>query len=383
MTPPVLDRRALNRALLDRQLLLRRHRRPAMDALHHLVGLQAQSPDPPYIGLWSRLDGFAPDELSSLVTGRDAVRVTLMRSTIHLVTADDCLGLRPVLQPVLERGVQATYGRRLAGLDLDALAAAGRAVVDAEACTFSTLGRRLAVDHPDRDPEALAMLVRTRVTLVQVPPRGLWGRSGPSAHTSAQAWLGRMHLDAPPTTDAIVLRYLAAFGPATVADAQKWSGLTRLREPLERLRPSLATFRDESGAELFDLPDAPRPDPDVPSPPRLLAGFDNVLLSHADRSRVLGDVDPKVVMTPNGLVLGAVLLDGFVAGSWRMSRLTTGKTGTGACVVVRTLRQARPADRAALAAEARALLTFAAPDRTPHDVRFEVSSDPALGSSGG
>jgi Winged helix DNA-binding domain len=383
VTAAVLGRRALNRALLHRQLLLRRHRRGALDVLHHLVGLQAQSPDPPYVGLWSRLEGFSPDELSGLVAGRQAVRVALMRSTIHLVTADDCLGLRPLVQPVLERGLKSNYGSRLAGLDMDAVAAAGRTVVEEQACTFSALGRRLAVEYPDRDPDALAMLVRTRVALVQVPPRGLWGRSGPSAHTSAPSWLGRSHPDAPITVDILVERYLAAFGPATVADMQQWSGLTRLREPVERLRPSLVTFRDERGVELYDLPGAPRPAPDIRSPARLLAGFDNVLLSHADRSRILGDVDPKVVMTPNGLVLGAVLLDGFVAGSWRLTRGTTGKTRAGAHVVVRTLGKVRSADRSELAAEARALLAFAAPDRTQDDVRFEVSSDPAPRSSGG
>jgi hypothetical protein len=227
------------------------------------------------------------------------------------------------------------------------------------------------------------MLVRTRVALVQVPPRGLWGRSGPSAHTSAPSWLGRSHPDAPATAEALAVRYLAAFGPATVADMQKWSGLTRLREPVERLGRSLVTFRDEGGAELYDLPDAPRPDPDAPSAARLLAGFDNVLLSHADRSRILGEVDPKVVMTPNGLVLGAVLLDGFVAGSWQLSRGRTGKTPTGAHLVIRTLRKVRPADRTELAAEGRSLLAFAAPDRTLGDVRFEVSSEPASRSSGG
>ena len=378
-----LGRRALNRALLHRQMLLRRHRRGALDVLHHLVGLQAQSPDPPYVGLWSRLEGFSPAELSGLVASRQAVRIALMRSTIHLVTADDCLGLRPLVQPVLERGLKSNYGSRLAGLDMDAVAAAGRTVVEEQACTFSALGRRLAVAYPDRDPDALAMLVRTRVALVQVPPRGLWGRSGPSAHTSAPSWLGRSQPDAPITVDTLVERYLAAFGPATVADMQQWSGLTRLREPVERLRPSLVTFRDERGVELYDLPGGPRPDPDIQSPARLLAGFDNVLLSHADRSRILGDVDPRVVMTPNGLVLGAVLLDGFVAGSWRLSRSTTGKTRAGAYLVVRTLGKVRPADRSELAAEARALLAFAAPDRTQDDVRFEVSSDPASRSSGG
>ena len=251
--------------------------------------------------MWSRIEGFDPTEFSDLVLERRVVRVAAMRSTIHLVTAADCLQLRSLVQPVLERGLQGNYGPRLAGIDREAVTAQGRALVEREPLTFGELGALLAPAHPGRDPDALAMAVRTWVPLVQVPPRGLWRASGRSAHTSAEHWLGAQ--PAQPSgaaLDTMVMRYLGAFGPAGAADVQKWSGLTRLGAVLDRLSDRLVTFRDEQGRRLYDLPDAPRPDPDVPAPARLLAEYDNVLLSHADRGRILADVDPRMVMTRTG-----------------------------------------------------------------------------------
>jgi hypothetical protein len=296
-----LTLRAVNRALLSRQLLLDRPSLPADDGaralrvvetIEHLVGLQAQAPFPPYFGLQSRLDGFRPHDLASLITSRGVVRIALMRGTIHLVSARDCLPLRRVVQPVIDRGMRTAYGKQLAGLDPEALATAGRALVETEPLTFSQLGQALAERWPDYPAHALAQGVRAFVPLVQVPPRAVWGQAGQSRHTSAEHWL-----DAPRDASAaqvtgptgladLVTRYLGAFGPATVRDVTTWSGLTGLKPVMEQLRPSLITFRDEQGAELFDLPLAPRPDGDVPAPVRLIAEFDNLVLSHADRSRV-------------------------------------------------------------------------------------------------
>ncbi|MQA27899.1 MAG: hypothetical protein GEU94_21135, partial [Micromonosporaceae bacterium] len=260
-----LTARQLNRALLDRQLLLRRAGLSAAEAIAHLVGMQAQSPPAPYYGLWTRLEGFEPEQLSKLIVGRQAVRATLMRATIHLVSAEDCLQLRPLVTPALERDVYPNqmYGRhRLEGLDVDAVLDAGRRHVEETPRTAGQLRELLAARWPDRDPAALAYLVRQLLPMVHVPPRGLWRRSGQPTFTTVEAWLGR-GVAAAPSIEGIILRYLAVYGPASVSDVQVWSGLTRLREPVDSLRPQLRSFRDENGRELFDLPDAPLPDADA------------------------------------------------------------------------------------------------------------------------
>lgn len=360
----VLDRRALNRALLERQLLLRRVELSAADAIEHLVGLQAQAPNPPYVALWTRLANFHPNELAGLLTGRRAVRIALMRSTIHLVTARDCLALRPLVQPVLERALRGTYGRQLAGLDLQEVANAGRALLEEQPLTFAELGGALRERWPDRAMNALSNAVRALLPLVQVPPRGVWGAGGPAAHTTVEAWLGRP-LDPEPSLEMLVTRYLAAFGPAGVKDIQTWSGLTGLREVVQRLRPKLRLFHDEHGNELFDLPDAPRPNPDTPAPPRLLPEFDNLLLSHADRTRVISDEHRKRITTINGVNPATLLVDGFVAGTWKLQR-----ERSTAILFVEPFVPLAASDRAALADEAARFLTFAAPDAESHDVRF-------------
>jgi hypothetical protein len=370
----VLSLRALNRALLSRQLMLDQadlpeepdaRRAGVIGAIEHLVGLQAQAPFPPYYGLWSRLPGFRPDDLASLITDRSVVRIALMRGTIHLVSARDCLPLRRLLQPVLERGVRGTFGRQLAGVDAEALAAAGRDLVEAAPMTFSALGEALAERWPQHPPAALAQGVRAHVPLVQVPPRAVWGRAGQSRHTSAEHWLGgpaRTVPWFPETLAGLVTRYLAAFGPATMADVAAWSGLTGLRAVLDELRPSLVTFRDDQGAELFDLPSAPRPDPDVPAPVRLAAEFDNLLLAHGDRTRVISAANLKRFYTINGIFPGSVLVDGFVAGMWRLAR-----TKRSATLAIELFE--RVPDRDLVAIEAERMLAFCAPEAA-HEIRF-------------
>ncbi|WP_055586892.1 winged helix DNA-binding domain-containing protein [Streptacidiphilus griseoplanus] len=362
-SPPVLDRRALNRALLARQLLLERAGMPAADAVEHLVGMQAQAPNPPYLGLWTRLDGFRTEDLAELVRGRQAVRLVMMRSTIHLVTARDCLRLRPVLAESLARTLQSAFGRGLAGLDLDEVVRLGRRLLEEEPLTLGGLGTRLAEKWPDRDGFALANAVRNLAPLVQLPPRGLWGESGQAVHATAESWLDAP-LESDTSPDAVVLRYLAAFGPASVKDMQMWSGMTRLAAAVKRLRDELLVFRDETGRELYDLPDAPRPDPGTAAPVRLLPEFDNILLSHADRSRILTEDQRRTVMTRNGLIKSTVLVDGFVAGLWRLEQQRDA-----AAVVVEPLVPLTRREQDAVEAEAGRLLDFAAPGAATHEVR--------------
>jgi hypothetical protein len=352
----VLNRSALNRAVLARQLLLERAAMPAADALEHLVGLQSQAPNPPFVGLWTRLAGFDAGELSQMMLERSAVRIALMRSTIFVVTARDCLALRPLLQPVLLRGLRGNFGRQLEGLDLEALAVAGREVVEERPRTFSQIGSTLVERWPDRDPQALAIAVRAIVPLVQVTPRGVWGRGGPAAHTSAEAWLGRP-LDNASIVDGLILRYVGAFGPATVMDAQVWSGLQRLGEVFDRLRPTLLTFRDEQGRELFDLPDAPRPDPESPAPVRFLPQWENLLLSHADRTRVISDENRARINTDNGVMLGTVLVDGFVSARWDVTQ-----SRVAASLRIEQMRTLSADEKDAITAEGERLLEFMAPD---------------------
>jgi hypothetical protein len=322
MTSPgdVLSQRAVNRATLARQFLLERATTGVADTIEHLVGMQAQAPNAPYVALWSRLAGFDPAELARLLLERRAVRGWFQRGTVHLVTARDAVGLRALVQPVAARTFAGSpFSRDVAGLDLAELVSTGQTLLAATPRTRAELGRLLAGRYPGRDGLSLAFAVNMLVPMVQVPPRGIWGVTGPAALTPLSSWLG-VPLDVEPSIDDLVLRYLGAFGPATVKDAQTWSGLTRLREVVERLRPKLRAFRDETGAELFDLPEAPRPHPDTPAPPRFLPEYDNLLLSHADRTRVVPDGRAVPLPPGNGANTGTLLVDGTFRATWTITR---------------------------------------------------------------
>lgn len=372
---PVLSPRALNRATLDRQLLLRRSGLSAKAAVGHLLGLQAQNVKPPYYALAARLDGFAPEELSELMADREVVRIVTMRSTIHTHTAEDCLTLRPLVQPARDREL-INFRKGLQGVDLDRLAALARELVEAEPRTMKQLREALLTEWPDADPQALAIAARCKLPLVQVTPRGLWGRSGQVALTTAQHWLGRPTELSPtelsptepspteptptgPTPDATVLRYLAAFGPASVKDMQTWAGLTRLRDAFERLRPRLRIFRDENGVELFDLPDASRPAEDTPAPPRFLPEFDNLLLSHADRTRVVPKEHWGRSWQGNQAYC-TLVVDGFLAGVWKL---------TGDTLVVEPFDRLTKAQQKDVSAEGQRMLATLHPG-TSYDIRF-------------
>jgi winged helix DNA-binding protein len=364
----ILGRRQLNRALLERQLLLRRVDLPVRDAVEHLVGLQAQSIAPPYHGLWSRLEPFDPHELGRMLTDREAVRMTLMRGTVHLVSVRDALLLRPLVQVVIERSHNGAFGRRMGGVDLGELERAVREELDREALPARELGRRLVARGIGEDVEAIGNATRAHVPLVQVPPRGVWGKSGQAKYATLEAWTGHS-LEPNPSINEVVLRYLRAFGPASVMDMQNWSGLTKLRDAFERLRPRLVTFRNEAGRELFDLPDAPRPDPDVPAPVRFLGEYDNVLLAHADRSRIIPRDFPWREMLAPGRWVSNLLVDGMLRGTWWIER--EGKRS--ATLAIRPFGELSPAEREEVAAEAERMLEFSEPEAAARDVRFEAA----------
>jgi hypothetical protein len=366
-SPEILDARALNRALLARQWLLEPRRASALEAIEQLVGLQAQDVKAPYFQLWARLGDFDPHELSGLLERRATVRIVLMRGTIHLVSARDALLLRPLVNPVIGRATDGNWS--VGDVDRDALAAAGRELVEAQPRTVAQLGTLLAERFPDADPSALAQQIRALIGLVQVPPRGLWGQSGAAAHTSIEQWLAGV--EAPePLLRTLIRRYLGAFGPASVQDMQKWSGISRLRPAFEDARSELMSFADAvTGRELFDLPDAPRPPGDTPVPPRLVGPFDNLILSHADATRVLPADYRRLVMTQNGLIAGMVLIDGFLAGNWRIKA-----TKQHALLTIASFsgKAYEKADAAALTREGERLLRFSAPDAPAADIAFSA-----------
>jgi hypothetical protein len=365
-TGPVLDLRTLNRTLLARQHLLARQSAPAADMIEHLVGMQAQVPGDPYVGLSSRLETFDPEELSGLIADRAAVRATMFRATIHLVTARDAIALRPVLQPVLERvfNTNSPFGRRLAGVDVEAVLARGRELISERPRTRAELGRLLHEHWPDRDAEALGQAMTYLPPLVQVPPRGLWGRSGRPTWASMEAWLGRP-LGDDRSPDAMLVRYLAAFGPAGARDARAWSGLVGLTEVFERLRPRLRTFQDEDGRELFDVPDGTIADPDTPAPVRFLPEYDNVGLSHADRARIVAAEDRRRLLAANQVGLGSILVDGFGAASWRLVRARGSAT-----LAIEPYGTLSKADASAVADEGERLIAFLAPGAERREVRL-------------
>jgi hypothetical protein len=361
-----LDLRRLNRATLARQLLLRRSEAPPLEVVEHLVGLQAQTPHTWYVGLWSRVAGCRPEDVADLLTSRRAVRIALMRSTIHLVSAADALLLRPLVQPALDRDLfqNNAYGRWMRGLDTDAVVRAGRELLAEKPLSPAELGAALHERWPGTDAAALAYAVRNLLPVVQLPPRGVWGRSGRTVHAPLEDWVGAPVGGGSPET--LVLRYLAAYGPATVQDLQTWCGLTKLGEVVDGLRPRLV----ELAGGYLDLPDAPRPDPETPAPVRFLYDFDNLLLSHRDRSRFVTDGFRTKAVTPHGPVPRPVLVDGVTAAVWTLT--TTGRRAPDrtATLTVRTFDPLSDADAEAVTAEGRGLLGFLEPDAT-HEVRVE------------
>ncbi|WP_353950071.1 winged helix DNA-binding domain-containing protein [Knoellia sp. S7-12] len=318
-----LGQRELNRALLARNLLLQRSPLDVVTATEHLVGLQAQEPQEPYVGLFSRLLDFDPVAASELLDSRQVVRTLMMRRTIHLLSAADCLGLRALHQPMLEQRMRSVLRSRLVGVDEADLRDAATPLFEGDPRQLPDAGRALTDQWPDAAARDLGDAISSLVPLLQVPPRGLWREQGPAHNTLITSWLERPIPDVgePGAVDAemLVLRYLRAYGPAATADIRSWSGLTGLPAAVTSLMPDLVTFRDERGRLLLDVPDGTLPDPKTPAPPRFLPSFDNAVLGFDDRSRIIDDADKGLS------IMGAryLLVDGRVRATWTTRADTT------------------------------------------------------------
>ena len=356
--------RALNRALLARQLLLERKPATPLRVVEALAGMQAQLARPPYVGMWSRVPAFRRETLTAAITKRQIVRATLMRGTIHLVSARDFVAFRATLQPMLSAGMKSVLRDKAKGLDIDAVVAAARELFHAGSRTFDTLRGELATRFPGVDERALGYAVRTHLPLVMVPDGGAWGFPGNADFADAETWLGKL-TGVKQHAATLIVRYLAAFGPATVADAQEWSGMSGLAEVFDALRAQLVVFHDDRKRELFDVPRAPRPAESVEAPVRFLPDYDNVLLAHADRRRIIAEPHRKAIATANLRVLATFLIDGFVAGTWRVE--TKRKVAT---LSVTPFAPLTKTARAVVAAEGEGLLAFLEPDAVSRELRF-------------
>lgn len=365
-----LSLRRLNRATLARQMLLAREPVKPTAAIERLVGLQAQLARPPHVGLWSRVEGFQRDDLLTLLRRRKAVRATMMRGTLHLVSAKDYRLLRATMQPMLTRAMLAVLRDRSKGLDIETLVADARKPLSERPRTFTELREILARLHPKSDVRAMAFMVRCTLPLVQVPTDDAWGFPADSQFAMADEWLGEP-LPERVAVEELVMRYLRAFGPATATDVQTWSGLEGMKETIERLRPKLEVLAGEGKRVLYDLPLAPRPPEETSVPVRFLPEFDNLVLAHTDRRRFVADRFRRKVYLPGLRVAPTFLVDGFVAGTWSVKRAKSTAT--------LTIEPFEPLAKKAqrdLASEGEALARFVEESAGSFDVRFAKPAAP-------
>jgi len=362
---PLLTARQLNRATLARQQLLARESATALAAVERLVAMQAQLARPPFVGLWTRLTGFRREELTRLYQRKKVVRVSFLRGTLHLVSVRDYQRLRAAVQPAADRGMQSILRERLKTFDREATLAEARAFFAEAPRTFDELRDYYAERKNPGDVRARSYVARCQLPLVQVPTDDSWSFPAAARFALAEDWLGAPLPAADDDPAPLVLRYLAAFGPASVTDVQSWSGLASLRATLDGLRDQLSVFRDPRGRELFDLPKAPRPDGDVDAPVRFLPEYDSLMLGHDDRSRFIADEHRPALITKNLQIPGAFLVDGVVAGTWKLERAK--KTAT---LVVASFAALSKATRTALEAEGESLVRFVESDAESFAVRF-------------
>jgi hypothetical protein len=366
MAEKTLTLREINRATLARQMLLERARVTPVAAIERLVGLQAQWPRPPFVGLWSRVAEFERSHLAALFDSHKVVRATFVRATIHVVSAKDFLALRPIVQTVLDGAREAILKERLDGVDIEALIKRTRALLEQGPLTFEDIRDAFLRDDPGCDERAMGYTVRMQLPLVQVPVTGeKWSFPAQARFAPADQWLGKKVPSGPASPDALITRYLAGYGPATAADFAAWSLVPKpiVREAIERLRPELLVVRDEKKRELFDLPDAPRPPADSPAPVRFVPEYDNLITARADERFVATADRPRVFLS--ALRIAATLLvDGFVVGTWKLS--ATKKVST---VTIEPFGKIPPKVRKEVIAEAEALARFAEPDAPGVEVK--------------
>lgn len=364
MAERILTLRELNRATLARQFLLERASLAPLDALERLVALQGQVSNAPYIGLWIRLRDFQRSDLTRLLEQRQVVRASSLRITLHLLSAEDYLHIHPLLQPTLSRSLQ-IFAKQTPDFDMQRFTAQIRSYVQEQPRTSVELRARMEELYPGMGQHRIADAVRIHLALIQPPPAGTWGFTGKPTHTEATAWLGRPLAAPEGGVRRLVLRYLAAFGPASVQDMQIWSGLTRLQQAVDLLRPELLAFRDEQGRELFDLPHAPRPPADTPAPVRFLPDFDNLLFSHADRRRVIADEHRSSIFIGNSRCT-SFLVDGFVRGTWKIER-----TASGSILHITPFEPLTDQERDAVREEAEHLMRWITDGKEPFDIQFK------------
>jgi len=313
-----LSTRELNRTLLARQLLLARSSDSVEGVLWRLVALQSQVPQSPHLALWSRVAGYTPDSLNSLAKDRRVVRATAMRATLHTLLSEDYLRFRSALQPAMHKALRGFFSGSWRQIDLERVRQLGEEFM-ATPHTFAELKAFLEQQELSCLLEAATYAARTHLPLVQIPEGKPWGYTGNPRYVLASRWLGRS-----PQTDggalaSLVRRYLRAYGPASRQDLEYWTGMGGMREVLEDLRPELAEYVDESGRRLIDLAEAEIVPADAPAPVRLLPEWDSALLGHADRSRILPERYRKAIVRTVGRIMPSVLVDGFVAGIWKIT----------------------------------------------------------------
>ncbi|RBO96751.1 winged helix DNA-binding domain-containing protein [Nocardia puris] len=351
-----LSLRELNRTLLLRQRLAERTEESPLELVRQLVAVQGQEPNWPYIGLWTRSAEFRREGLAELLRERKLVRSLLIRRTVHLACAEDFRWLRPTVHAAVASSLNVAYYRdEIEGIDRTELAAAGRATLAGKQLSRRDFGELLTAHFPGRHARRLAESVELLVPLVHGDGTGDWGRWRNRYVTVGlgEEWIGAPMAE--PDPRALIRRYLAAFGPATVADMQSWAGVTRLAEVVDEMRSELVVFTDDRHRVLFDLPDAPLADPDLDAPVRLLPAFDNALLGHKDRRRMISDEDRARTAREASAGVPMYLVDGFVHGRWALE---------GAVVRITPWHPLTAADEAALRTEAASLLEFTNPGET-------------------